>query len=205
MHELSFRAAPSVIKIRVHNLSSTGTEGQFYTHTAMYMYSCTCQWMDSLIWTFFTVFVGVNSVCLCVWPVFLHLLMKFKKQIKLREGRRGKWWKTRRRSTIASLGLFCVILIQLQYVTCIININIIVCNSFLEQKLSIISQQEHSRFNSDDNSSTTRGFGITVELETVGIALLENPSSFEETTPGAIIEVCVHYYYEYHNEYWNLL
>ncbi len=64
---------------------------------------------------------------------------------------------------------------------------------FLEQKLSILSQQEHSRSNSDDNSSTPRGFGITVELETVGIALLENPSSFEETTPGAIIEVCVHY------------
>ncbi len=39
---LSFRAAPSVIKVRVHNLSSTGTEGQYFIHTHTHTQSCTC-------------------------------------------------------------------------------------------------------------------------------------------------------------------
>ena len=86
---LSFRAAPSVIKVRVHNLSSTGTEGQYFIHTHTHshvhvqLYTSVDGFIDLDI---FTVFVGVNNVCLCVWPMLLHLLMKFKKQIKLREG-----------------------------------------------------------------------------------------------------------------------
>ena len=66
---LSFRAAPSVIKVRVHNLSSTGTEGQYFihthTHTVMYMYSCTRQWMDSSIWTFLQC-LWESIMCACV-------------------------------------------------------------------------------------------------------------------------------------------
>ena len=68
-----------------------------------------------------------------------------------------------------------------------ILITIATCIITLVDRLSIISNPMFTPDSKD--TSSTQGFCIRIGLETCCIAILENPSSYEVTTPGAVIEV----------------
>ena len=52
----------------------------------------------------YSVTTNVFKICLCLWPRFLNVLMKFKGQCKVREGKKGKLRRARKKSTMAVLG-----------------------------------------------------------------------------------------------------